>query len=140
MLDLTSPKITPMLEDIEEYIHNPLFHEFCERLTRNTPLTMKVAFSACTWEYGWNIKCKKNSRTLCTIYPRAGYFSILLIIGRNEKERVEAMLPQLHDTIQTTYHKTKEGNGQRWLQLDLEDAGKLYEDVLKLLVLRYEGI
>ena len=29
-----------------------------------------------------------------------------------------------------------EGNGQRWLMIDVEDAGSVYQDIWKLLALR----
>ena len=34
------------------------------------------------------------------------------------------------------YRQTKEGNGQKWLMLDLQDKGGLYRDALRLAALR----
>nr|WP_278601144.1 hypothetical protein [Clostridium tertium] len=38
--------------------------------------------------------------------------------------------------MQSIYHETKEGMGQRWLMIDLEDKDKKFSDVLKLIDVR----
>ena len=34
------------------------------------------------------------------------------------------------------YDRTKEGNGQRWLMIDVEDQDQLYRDMLRGIALR----
>ena len=41
-------------------------------------------------------------------------------------------MPFLQEIIQ----ETAEGNGQRWLMIDVEDEGSVYQDIWKLLALR----
>lgn len=38
--------------------------------------------------------------------------------------------------MQEIYHLTQEGNGQRWLMIDLEDDDALYDDVFRMLDIR----
>ena len=33
-------------------------------------------------------------KNLCTVYPRKSYFTVLFVVGRKEKESVEAILPK----------------------------------------------
>lgn len=87
----------------------------------------KMEYSACSWERG---------RTLCTIYPREGYFTVMVVIGTREKDAAEAILPDCTKELQGIYGQTKEGNGQKWMTIDLEDRGGLYEDVLRLIEIR----
>ena len=93
-------------------------------------------FSSCSWEYGWNVKFKKSGKNLCTIYPREEYFTVLIVVGKKQKEAVEDILSDCSDRIKDVYHQTKEGNGQKWLMIDLEDKDKTYEDVLRLINIR----
>ena len=58
---------------------------------------------------------KKSQKTLCTIYPRENYFTIMVVIGKKEKDSFEQILPTLHSNIQNIYANTQEGNGQKWL-------------------------
>ena len=46
---------------------------------------------------------------------------------------MEALLPHLGDAMQEIIQETAEGNGQRWLMIDVEDEGSVYQDIWKLL-------
>ena len=90
-------------------------------------------------ERGWNIKFKKSGKSLCTIYPRESYFTVMVVVGRKEKAFVEAILEECTPQLREIYHQTKEGNGQRWLMLDLEDCEAMYQDILRLIAIRRGG-
>ena len=81
-------------------------------------------------------KIQKGSRALCTVYPREGYFTVMVVIGRKEKPQAEEQLPTFCDDIQELYRKTSEGNGQKWLMIDLEDRDRRYDDLKALLRIR----
>lgn len=129
----------PSLEDIYEYVHNDLLKSLCLKLKQDYQANEQIDFSQCSWEYGWNVKFKKRGKTLCTIYLREGYFTVLIVVGQKEKEAIEKILPTTSDVILDIYHQTQEGNHQKWLMIDLEDQGQVYEDVLKLIDIRYHS-
>lgn len=60
----------------------------------------------------------------------------MLVIGRKEKEPFEAILPDCCPAMREIYDRTKEGNGQRWLMIDLEDRDELYRDVFRGIAVR----
>lgn len=136
MIDIQNKSYVPSLDEIAEYIHNPVFLEFCEDIKTKFNAKEQLDFSSCSWEYGWNVKFKKSGKSLCTIYPREEYFIVLVVIGKKQKEAAEAMLPDCSARIKEIYHQTQEGNGQRWLMIDLEDKDKTYGDVLQLIGIR----
>lgn len=67
------------------------------------------------------------------------YFTVLVVVSNKEKERVENMLPYLSGELQELYRNTKEGNGQRWLTIDLYSDDEVYQDVLQLIRIRRES-
>lgn len=136
MLDLLNKDSAPDLEEIAQYIRNPLFMQFCTQLKQKYQCMEKIEFSSCSWEKGWNVKFKKSGKTLCTIYPREGYFTVMTVIGKKEKDAAEAILPECDAGLQEIYAQTKEGNGQKWLMTDLEDDGQLYRDIFRLIEIR----
>ena len=136
MIDFKDRTFCPTLEEIAETVGNPLFRTFCSEIKETYGVSEKIEFSSCSMEPGWNVKFKKSGKALCTIYLREAYFTVMIVVGRKEKEAVEAMLPDSSDKIQEIYHRTQEGNGQRWLMIDLEDPGESYEDVLRLIKIR----
>ena len=105
----------------------------------NLWIESKIEYSKDVWARGWNIKLRKAGKSLCVIYPKENYFTVLVVIGNKEKEKVEGILPQLSDEMQTIYRETKEGNGQRWLMIELHSNDCIYQDTLKLIRIRRES-
>lgn len=136
MIDIKNYNYLPTMDEISAYIKNPLFDDFYTEIVKCYKVQPKIEFSKCSWEYRWNIKFKKSGKNLCTVYPRENYFTVLIVLGVKEKLAVEAIFSTLSPIIQEIYHQTKEGNGQRWLMINLEDKDKLYRDVLELINIR----
>lgn len=136
MFDLQDKQYRPTLEELGQYVRNPLLMQFCTELKTTYQCSETIEYSACSMEKGWNIKFKKAGKTLCTLYLREGYFTAMVVVGRKEKERVDAILPGCTEELQEIYAQTKEGNGQKWLMIDLEDDGGLYRDTLRLIAIR----
>lgn len=136
MISIMDRSYCPTLAEIAAYVRNPLFETFCNTISETYQCKEKIAYSSCSMKPGWNIKYKKAGKSLCTIYPGESCFTVLVVVGRKEKEAVEAVLPECTDELQAVYRQTPEGNGQRWLMTDLEDPDGLYEDVLRLIAIR----
>ena len=60
----------------------------------------------------------------------------MVVVGRREKPAVEAALPTFTPEIRQRYQDTTEGNGQKWLMIDLEDRDERYEDAKRIIGLR----
>ena len=136
MMDLQDRSVCPTMEEVGEVVGNPAFGRFCAQIRDTYQCGERIEYSACSMERGWNVKYKKGGRALCTIYPREGYFTVMVVVGNKEKPAVEEMLPRCTPELRESYHRTNEGNGQRWLMIDLEDEGELYEDVFRLIQIR----
>ena len=136
MMDLQDRSTCPTLAEIGEFVHNPLFMEFCREIRDGYRCREKIEYSSCSWERGWNVKFKKGRKSLCTVYPREGFFTVLVVVGKKEAPFVEEILPECTAELQRLYHETPEGNGQRWLMAALEDKNPLYEDLLRLVQIR----
>lgn len=136
MIDLQDKNTCPSIEGIGEYVRNPVFTLFCSEIKDTYKCKEKIEYSSCSWEKGWNIKFKKAGKTLCTIYPKEYYFTVMVVVGTKEKASVEEILPECTVELQSIYERTKEGNGQRWLMIDLEDKESLYHDLLRLIQIR----
>ena len=139
MIDLQNQAYCPTLEEVGEYVSNHVFEKFCAAVKERHQTKEIMEFSSCSWEPGWNVKFKKSGRTLCTIYPKESCFTVLVVVGHREREAVEDVLPQCSLQVQDVYHETKEGNGQRWLMIPVEDQDSVYEDVLRLVGIRRTG-
>lgn len=139
MIDLQDKSNSPTIEEIGEFVRNPVFMQFCSEIKKTYQCNEKIEYSLCSWEKGWNLKFKKAGKSLCTIYPREGYFTVLVVVGAKEKTSVEEILPECTAELQNLYDQTQEGNGQKWLMVDLEDRNCLYDDILRLIQIRRTG-
>ena len=115
MIDLQDKNNSPALEEIGEYVCNPVFMQFCLEIMDTYKCHEKIEYSSCSWEKGFNVKFKKAGKSLCTIYPREGYMTVLVVVGNKEKPLVEEILPECTVELQSIYHETREGNWQKQL-------------------------
>ncbi len=126
----------PDSDEIELYIGNPVFGQFCSDLRSEFHPVEKTDFSSCSLQPGWNLKFRKAGKTLCTIYPAKTFFTVMVVIGNREREAAEAILPECSEKLQKIYAQTAEGNGQKWLMIDLKEKDSLYRDVFRLIRIR----
>ena len=136
MIDIKDINHAPSLGEIDTYIGLPLFGAFVQYMDTEYKAIRKIEYSKDVWVRGWNIKFKKAGKSLCVVYPKKGYFTVLVVVGNKEKECVENQLSRLSREIQELYQNTKEGNGQRWLMIDVHADDCVYEDVLYLIHMR----
>ena len=136
MHGLQDRNICPTIEEISEYVRNPIFLQLCTEIKSTYKCNEKIEYSSCSWERGWNIKFKKAGKTLCIIYPRECYLTVMVVIGTKERDAAEAILPECTKVLREIYNQTQEGNGQKWLMIDIEEKGSLYDDLLRLIQIR----
>lgn len=126
--------IEPSSHEIEEFVNNPVYNKFCLEIEHKYEVKPKYEYSRCSYP-GWNIQYKKSGKSLCRIYPQEGYFIVLIVVGKQEKELVEKQLPNYSKYLQDLYSKTKEGMDQRWLMIEVEDEFIL-KDIFDLISIR----
>ena len=136
MIDIRNRAYCPTLEEIAEYTHNPVFMDFCPEIKSIYQCKEKISYSSCSWEPGWNVKFNKSGKGLCTLYPKEGYFTALVVIGQREKQAIESILCECTPEVQTIYQQTKEGNGQKWLMIEIEDRDERYWDIFRFIGIR----
>lgn len=132
---LYSEKEPPSWEQIAEYINDPLWTVFNQRIQSTYHCDPRLEYSRCSMQAGWNIKYKKSGRSLCTLYPMQGYFIALVVIGSRELTEAELLMPICSDYVQTVFRNTKTGNGQKWLMLEVREES-IMRDVFTLINLR----
>lgn len=139
MLDIKNIEYQPSVKEISNYIDMPLFDEHHKYMNDKYQALVKIEYSKDVYAKGWNIKYRKAGKSLCVIYPKEKYFTILIVVSKKEKESVEALLPEFSTTMQEIYHTTKEGMDQRWMMIDVLKKDELYQDILTIIQIRRES-
>lgn len=125
----------PTMVDFSNYIGNRLFSELCSFVENNYNVLPKIEYSKCSMQRGWNIKYKKSSKSLCTIYPESGSFIVLVVIGEKESAETEAIMPCCNEYVQHLFYKTPFSLGGKWLMINAKEEAVL-KDILKLIQIR----
>lgn len=125
----------PTLAQIGDFTQNPWWGKLCEYLEVTYQAPPRVEYSVCSAAPGWNVKYRKGSRALCTLYPRAGHFYCLVVVGPREAAAADLALPACTPYVRALFSNTKPMNGTRWLMIDITDAA-VFEDGKRLIALR----
>ena len=96
---LYSKEKSPSLEQVTEYINNSLWTDFNNRIQSTYRVRPCMEHSRCSMQAGWNIKYKKDGKSLCTLYPMQGYFIALVVVGSREFTEAEFLMPQCSDYV-----------------------------------------
>jgi len=86
-------------------------------------------------KYGWTIRYRKGGKTLCSLFPENGGFTVLIVLGKEESEKALSMTQELSSRTRTLLTDTKQLHDGRWLWIRLlktRDAS----DVKKLLQIK----
>lgn len=109
----------PNCSDISKYVNNTLWDDLCQYIEETYKIEPSIEYSRCSMETGWNVKYKKSSRSLCTLYPKENFFTCLISIGSKESMEAEFLLSSFDPYVQELYQNTKPFNGSRWLMVDV---------------------
>lgn len=82
------------------------------------------------WDYEY--KYRRAGKTLCALYARKNCLGVLIILGKNEREKFEQEHELFSEELFHLYQKTKTYHDGKWLMIKPEDVS-LLDDIKKLL-------
>ena len=83
-------------------------------------------------KYGWTIRYRKGRKTLCSLFPEKGAFTVLVVLGKKEAEKVISNTDNYGAGLRKLIENTEQLHDGSWLWirvLTIEDAA----DIEKLL-------
>lgn len=129
----------PLVNQIKDFVDTPLWDELANYLLQTYNVKPKLFYSRCSMDKGlwkgWNVKYKKNGKSLCTLYPKQGYFLSLVPIGLREMNEAELLMPLCTEYTQKLYKQTISGHNGKSLAFEVKNENILI-DMKKLTALR----
>jgi hypothetical protein len=86
-------------------------------------------------KYGWSVRYRKSGKSLCTLYPGEGAFTILIVLGKKEVEQFEEHIDEFSPKLVELFDSAKQFHDGRWLWIRILDTPDT-EDVKRLLVIK----
>ena len=68
-------------------------------------------------KYGWSIRYRKSNKTLVTLFPEYGGFTALVVLGKKEVVKAEAVFDKLSMRVRKLLRGTNQLHDGRWLWL-----------------------
>lgn len=125
----------PSVEELDQYADNPLWPELRQYLKDAYGAEPRMDYSRCGLEPGWNVKFKKGSKALATVYLRPGYVTAMVSVAPKDEDAAEGVLLTCTEYTRTLYRNTASSKMGRWLMIDLTSP-EVLEDLKALLALR----
>lgn len=97
-----------------------------------------------TWNSGgkygiWEVKYRRSGKTLCALYVKDGYFTVLIVLGKAERERFESLKDEFSSSINDIYSNTLQYHDGKWLWINVSDMS-LLEDIKNLIVIKKKPV
>jgi len=86
-------------------------------------------------KYGWTVRYRKSGRTLCSLFPEKGAFTVLITLGIKESELVLAMKDALSSRIFNLIQESRQLRDGRWLWIRVLKTNDII-DVKKILTVK----
>lgn len=125
----------PSVEELDQYADNPLWPELRQYLKDAYGAEPRMDYSRCGLEPGWNVKFKKGSKALATVYLRPGYVTAMVSVAPKDEDAAEGVLLTCTEYTRTLYRNTASSKMGRWMMIDLTSP-EVLEDLKALLALR----
>ncbi|MFW9856199.1 MAG: DUF3788 domain-containing protein [Candidatus Thorarchaeota archaeon] len=82
-------------------------------------------------KYGWTVRYRKSGRTLCSLFPEKGAFTVLITLGKREAEIVLSMKDELSSSTFNVVQESRQLRDGRWVWIrivrpnDMTDIKKI---------------
>ena len=89
------------------------------------------------WNHGgkkwiYEYKYRRGGKTLCALYAKESVFGFMVIFGKEERARFEAVRSDYSVAVQKVYDEATTYHDGKWVMFELTDTS-LFQDMEKLL-------
>ncbi len=106
----------PGRDDIVDYLgedEGEAWDDIVSFIEDNYNFTPETVFGG--KKYGWEIRYRKSGKSLCTLYPEKGAFTIQIVLGSKEAEQAIARLNEFGANVSSLISGTEQLHDGRWL-------------------------
>ena len=114
---LLNKAVVPTEKEIEKHVASKINLWSEIHVYMNQYYDFKPELSFFTKKYGWSVRYKKSGKTLCYFFPEKDAFSILIVLGQKESDKVEIQRESMSQSILHIFDTTEQLRDGRWLWL-----------------------
>ena len=126
----------PTNEEMIALIGQPLFNVWSKlTVLIETKYDMERLWNSGGKKWTYEYKYRRGGKTLCTLYAKQGVFGFMLIFGKDERAKVDAIRAGLTPETQRIYDEATTFHDGKWVMFKLTDTA-LFKDMEKLLAIK----
>ncbi|WP_099205188.1 DUF3788 domain-containing protein [Scatolibacter rhodanostii] len=129
---LSPPTIEEMCDLIGQHLYET-WTNLTELIEANYDMDHLWNSGGKRWTYEY--KYRRGGKTLCALYAKENMFGLMIIFGKAEREKVEAIRGELLPQTQQIYDEATTFHDGKWVMFELTDAS-LFSDLKKLLSIK----
>jgi hypothetical protein len=138
MIDILNKSYEPTLKEINDFVSGDAKKRWLDIqkfIDDNYQAKMQICYSRCSGMPGWNVKYKKSSKAICTLYPRDDYYAILIVLNGDDIEWFKGIRNGFTDHVLNRYDNSGMMNGTKWVMIDITD-NNILNDVKSIIKLK----
>jgi len=98
----------------------------------------RLTYSVCSGKPGWNLKLQKSGKTLGTLYPEQGSFSVFVVVPFSAGPMMQELLPDLSTELADLYRNADDFmKAGKWMMFRITRRETM-QDYLKILAVKLE--
>lgn len=125
----------PTREELTELIGEnavSLWEELCSRIDALYDMERQWNSGGKRWEHEY--KYRRGGKTLCALYAREKCSGFMVILGKDEREKFEALRGEFSDEVCTFYDEATTYHDGKWIMFSIDE--KLFDDYIRLLSIK----
>lgn len=127
------PNTAPATEELTNLIGKSLYdvwNSLVSLIDKNYDMERIWDSGGKAWKYEY--KYRRGGKTLCTLYARERCIGLMIISGKNEREKFEADRAAYSKETQTVYDNSHTYHDGKWMMFEPTDTA-MFGDFMKLL-------
>ena len=127
---------TPSQAAMIELLGRPLFdvwQKLCSTIDEKYEMERLWNSGGKDWTYEY--KYRRGGKTLCCLYAKSHCMGFMIIFGKEERAKFEAIRGTLSDTVCQQYDEAKTYYDGKWVMLEPASPA-VFEDYMRLLAIK----
>jgi hypothetical protein len=86
-------------------------------------------------KYGWTIRYRRSGKTLCSLFPEKGAFTVLVVLGNKEVSGIQTVSNKFSHKVKSLIENTEHLHDGCWLWINVSNMREV-RDIIELLKLK----
>jgi hypothetical protein len=132
----TMPEETPTMSAMTDLVGQPLFEVWqalCSAIDEKYDMERSWNPGGKRWTYEY--KYRRGGKTLCCLYAKSHCIGFMIIFGKEEREKVEAIRSTLSPVVYKKYEEAETYHDGKWVMFEPTDQSE-FDDYRKLLAIK----